>query len=229
MHINLQHSILDKEPISPQILPVKWKINGVWFCSSPVTTPCPKDKEPRILAPKLSSTLKNFRVELHFERLGWGSYGKEEEKKFVNVYKFPQRKKAAWNWFTTGTIRDPASPHVPIENIFSEATLEEMSEVMSSRWMGELRRYCGKVFSVLLDSQGVITVGCGLLAGFVNCIGAWHKHGLGKEMVKAFCKPIYNVVVFPMKTALRAIDDYDFQDDGTNNDDGEGGMYPALQ
>ena len=101
------------------MLPVKWKINGIWYCAYPAITPCPKEMQPRILEPELTIP-KNLTVQLDFRRLGWGSYGREEEKKAEYFYKYFEWKKAAGEWLTMGKTRDPNFPHVPLGEIFSD-------------------------------------------------------------------------------------------------------------
>ena len=128
-----------------------------------------------------------------------------------------------------GSMRDPAFPHVPVDQIFSEATLKEMSGAMSDEWMGVLRKYFGKYISIFLDTQNILMVAFVLIGGVGKCLYSWHIHGFGIGMVKGLLRPAYNLLFFPTKTALRGIDDYLIKRtvrEGEDNDQGDDEQQP---
>ena len=99
--------------------------------------------------------------------------------------------------------------------------MDEISGTMTSRYIGSLRKFFGNPLSSSLDAINTLSLIIVIIGGLSNAVWTWHKEGLCLNVLRGLFTPLYNYIIFPIKVALMAIDNYHWDDDDDNEGEDE--------
>lgn len=173
---------------------------------------CQDNEIPQTLTPTLGA-FENFTLDLQFNRLTYTAYGKDHQKKLKLFLEFPIMKEAIKNWWAAGPARDQNFPHIPLGDVIAPETLVEITNSMTSQWMGYLRKLGGNPLSSFLDAMNTFHIMICILGGMSNALWIWHKEGLCLKVLKGLFTPLYNYIFFPVRVGLMGIENYRWEDE----------------